>query len=130
MDLSIKNLRVDAGTGPGSRGGRIIGHTSTGKPVYANANHPAHAGFTPAEHREAYMHNLALLHKSAGGDESPYGQRVSANMDEHAKAGRMNREQKSRLAYASGEHIIGRSKEITTAGKQKAAAHDNARKRS
>ena len=39
--------------GEGSRGGKIIGHTSRGKPIYESANHPGHKDFTPAEHFEA-----------------------------------------------------------------------------
>ena len=46
--------------GEGSRGGKIIGHTSTGKPIYkTHSNDPRsrveelHDDFTPTEHREA-----------------------------------------------------------------------------
>ena len=34
MNLQISGLKVDAGTGAGSRGGVVIGHTSSGKPIY------------------------------------------------------------------------------------------------
>ena len=34
MDLKIIGLKVDAGSGPGSRGGHVIGHTTSGKPIY------------------------------------------------------------------------------------------------
>lgn len=63
MDLSIKGLRVDAASGPGSRGGHVIGKTSTGKPIYANFNHPSHAGFTPREHYEAGNAHEQLVQK-------------------------------------------------------------------
>jgi hypothetical protein len=39
--------------GEGSKGGKIIGHTKSGKPIYDSFNHPAHKGFTKQEHREA-----------------------------------------------------------------------------
>jgi len=39
--------------GEGSRGGHIIGHTSTDKPIYEGTAHHLHADFTPNEHREA-----------------------------------------------------------------------------
>lgn len=38
--------------GEGSRGGRVVGHTKSGKPIYANHNHASYKSFTPAEHRE------------------------------------------------------------------------------
>lgn len=37
----------------GSRGGKIIGHTKSGKPVYDTANHEAHSDFSGSEHKEA-----------------------------------------------------------------------------
>ncbi len=42
----------DAG-GEGSRGGVIIGRTSSGKPIYENHKHPSHSGFTKDDHRDA-----------------------------------------------------------------------------
>ena len=39
--------------GPGSRGGKVIGTTKSGKPIYDKPGHEAHAGFTGANHREA-----------------------------------------------------------------------------
>ena len=39
--------------GEGSRGGRIIGHTSSGKPIYDTARHQGHMKFTADEHRDA-----------------------------------------------------------------------------
>lgn len=41
--------------GEGSKGGKVIGHTESGKPIYNNANHPAHKDFTSSEHRDASM---------------------------------------------------------------------------
>ncbi len=53
MELKINNLKVDVGSGPGSRGGHVIGKTSSGKPIYMNAKHPSHGDFTAKDHREA-----------------------------------------------------------------------------
>lgn len=41
--------------GEGSKGGKVIGHTKSGKPIYAHkdANHEHYKNFTPSEHREA-----------------------------------------------------------------------------
>ena len=53
MNLQITGLKVDTGAGPGSRGGKIIGHTSGGKPIYSSHGHAGHADFTKGEHGEA-----------------------------------------------------------------------------
>lgn len=52
MELAIEGLKVDAG-GEGSRGGKIIGHTSSGKPIYASARHPGNKNLTHGEHDQA-----------------------------------------------------------------------------
>ncbi len=39
--------------GEGSKGGKVIGHTKTGKPVYDSHGHKGHADFTPQEHKQA-----------------------------------------------------------------------------
>ena len=52
---------MDAGGGEGSRGGKVIGHTAGGKPVYENHLHPSHEKFKYFEHKEA-----AKLHDEIG----------------------------------------------------------------
>lgn len=52
MKLKIEGLKVDAG-GEGSRGGLILGHTNSGKPVYKNFKHPSHVKFSHEEHSQA-----------------------------------------------------------------------------
>ena len=49
-------------TGEGSRGGHIVGHTKSGKPIYRTAGgkpavEAAHPNFTADEHEEAYSQN-------------------------------------------------------------------------
>ncbi len=39
--------------GEGSRGGKIIGHTKTGKPVYANKDYHEYKDFSEKDHRDA-----------------------------------------------------------------------------
>jgi hypothetical protein len=46
--------------GEGSKGGKIIGHTKSGKPIYENANHPEHANFTRRDHSDAANKNIKL----------------------------------------------------------------------
>ncbi len=44
--------RTDAG-GEGSRGGKIVGHTGSGKPIYMNNKHPTHKEFSASDHGSA-----------------------------------------------------------------------------
>lgn len=37
----------------GARGGKIIGKTKSGKPIYESANHEAHKAFTAGDHKDA-----------------------------------------------------------------------------
>lgn len=71
MELQIRGLKVDMGEG--SRGGKVIGHTSSGKPIYQNADHSSHSKFTLKDHKEAagfheekrkFWIERAILHKS------------------------------------------------------------------
>ena len=52
MVLQITGLKVDVGEG--SRGGKIIGHTKSGKPVYGTFNHPSHKDFSHDDHLNAH----------------------------------------------------------------------------
>lgn len=47
----------------GSRGGKIIGHTGSGKPIYENPNHPEHKVFTSNDHRDAMNLHDSLAHE-------------------------------------------------------------------
>lgn len=51
--------------GEGSRGGKIVGHTSTGKPIYSTHAHEEHKGFNEKEHEEAadYHKKESLKHR-------------------------------------------------------------------
>ena len=91
MNLQITGLKVDAG-GEGSRGGKIIGHTSGGKPIYVNAKHPDHKSFTSDDHFEA-----ALLHKVA----KRKGKHEGVNHD------RMRRQHRNELFRKQGEEGVG-----------------------
>lgn len=84
MKLKINNLKVDAGgamrprgrssqsmgaairAGEGSRGGKIVGHTSSGKPIYMTHGHPSHKEFTAKEHSEAAKAHGAVLKEEEG----------------------------------------------------------------
>ena len=40
-------------TGVGSKGGKVIGYTKSGKPIYDSHNHASHANFTFQDHKDA-----------------------------------------------------------------------------
>lgn len=40
-------------SGEGSKGGKVIGHTKSGKAIYQNPNHESHKKFTSADHTDA-----------------------------------------------------------------------------
>ena len=72
----------------GSRGGTVIGSTSSGKPIYERPEHPAHRRFTPVEHRQA-----AALHSRAG---------RSAEAAAHTHAAAVARDRPSLLTRVTG----------------------------
>lgn len=52
----LERMRPDiekAVKGEGSKGGHIIGHTKSGKPIYDSAFHSDHSNFTEQDHRDA-----------------------------------------------------------------------------
>jgi hypothetical protein len=54
-----------AETGP--RGGKIIGKTKSGKPIYDSHDHPAHAGYSKQDHKDAAdAHSQAGEHAAEG----------------------------------------------------------------
>lgn len=53
----------------GSRGGKIIGHTKSGKPIYENHSHSSHKSFTSKDHRDAEELHRGLREKKNGESE-------------------------------------------------------------
>lgn len=54
--------------GPGSRGGRVIGYTKSGQPIYDRFHHAAHEPFARGDHLEAAeAHRRAIAMLEAGG---------------------------------------------------------------
>lgn len=49
-----KSFEIEKSGGEGSRGGKVIGHTKSGKPIYDKADHKEHANFTSEDHQDAY----------------------------------------------------------------------------
>jgi len=58
--------------GEGSKGGQVIGHTSSGKPVYANKGADHYKDFSKTDHAEAAKAHTAEFKKHAGTKESDW----------------------------------------------------------
>lgn len=58
--------------GEGSKGGKIIGHTKSGKPIYEHFDHASHNGFSREEHLEAMEKHDAKRNQSKGGKEKRF----------------------------------------------------------
>jgi hypothetical protein len=85
--------------GEGSRGGHVIGHTKSGKPIYESAGHAEHGGFSAADHADAAAKHgdLADYHKRSGNaDRGP-------NRERHQESERHHRLQQGAHARASGQ---------------------------
>jgi 8-oxo-dGTP pyrophosphatase MutT (NUDIX family) len=59
----LESLKKGA-PGEGSRGGHIIGHTRSGKPVYDSSQHASHAEFKGQDHRDAMNHHYDVWTKT------------------------------------------------------------------
>lgn len=55
---------LKSASGEGSRGGTIIGHTRTGKPIYQNSQHESHSAFASHDHLDAMNHHYELWSKT------------------------------------------------------------------
>ena len=67
VERTIRHMspRMD-GSGEGSRGGTVIGRTSSGKPVYKSHSHSGHEDFSKQEHSEAAKVHLEKMDKLRG----------------------------------------------------------------
>lgn len=60
----------------GSRGGKVIGHTKSGKPIYEHHGHESHAFFSSQDHRDAVdVHDKIKNHSNNSGKDK-LGDRV------------------------------------------------------
>lgn len=70
-------------TGEGSRGGKIVGHTKSGKPIYEDHGNSAHADFDRHDHMDAADH-----HRTKMGADDVQAEAKEGNMkrlDNHAE---------------------------------------------
>lgn len=86
------NVRPLMKGGEGSRGGNIIGHTRSGKPVYGDKRPGDYTNFTPDDHKDASnMHSDAQNKASSAfmfdGAKENHGPTHAAHAKEHARMG-------------------------------------------
>ena len=98
--------------GEGSRGGKIIGHTKSGKPIYESFSHPAHKDFTSKDHMEASnLHNKMWRNKEKNAN-SELSRSFYKDQDD-SQGGK----------WDSGKHEIHPSGKIYDEAKKKYADH-------
>ena len=107
MNLTITGLKVDAGGGEGSRGGKVIGHTSSGKPIYLNPKHAAHGDFTKQEHTEAAnTHAARNTWKELHGELDP-NKASKEQIKQNIKVGNAQQRAIEFHSWRSSSHILG-----------------------
>jgi len=88
MDME-NDLNKAGKSGEGSRGGKVIGHTRSGKPIYDNPSHEGHKNFDHNDHAEAA--NLHRdLYRMTSPDLAHHGEREAhrAAFNAHVSSGR------------------------------------------
>lgn len=88
------DMDLEKGGGEGSRGGHVIGHTSSGKPIYAKGNTKTHQTFSEQDHHDA----AALHEKAAAAEHKRY---MTTPEDE---GGRDASEKKKRHRFLADRH--------------------------
>lgn len=60
---------LEKGKGEGSKGGKVIGHTKSGKAIYERPDHTSHEKFNTFDHEDAYnLHRKIMNDPSKKGD--------------------------------------------------------------
>lgn len=107
--------------GEGSRGGHVIGHTTSGKPIYASHSNPAHAGFNSTEHHEAAeVHRKIQIGNGvrdvAGKDVAHHEKQQRAHMSTGAA---LFDQEKSEKAISSSKRAFESSQHANASGEAK-----------
>ena len=111
--------KVEKSGGEGSRGGKILGHTSSGKPIYGSANHPDHASFSGEDHKAAealHRGKQRSIFESAISkyEQSPEGKRrgVTTHKDALGAMTADQRDQADHHGKQANEHMFAGNKSI------------------
>jgi hypothetical protein len=101
--------------GEGSKGGKIIGHTKSGKPIYENHLHSSHEKFNKQDHLDAKEHHMKYLR-----DNLPLGGDKDTEYTGHSKAATHHHE-KAKTAEGKGYGVNGHTK----SGKEVTDGHES-----
>ena len=75
-----KSFELEKAKGEGSRGGKVIGHTRSGKPIYDEAHHKGHEKFTHSDHVDAYKAHKKI-HNEYADDAKDWNKRSTSEGD-------------------------------------------------
>lgn len=104
IEEQVEEINTEKG-GEGSKGGNIIGHTKSGKPIYAIKNARHEAKYTSQDHNDAaYAHldHASKLHKEGKEDQAD---RHNSMFDEHMGTYRHKRRQEEIDKSISTENV-------------------------
>ena len=81
----LKSYGIDLEkSGEGSRGGKVIGHTKSGKPIYDTYQHKSHKGFTKEDHEDARnLHYNKAVSLSEGKEYKDYQGKNKKTVTQH-----------------------------------------------
>lgn len=113
--VQLDNVLEKAGKGEGSRGGKVIGHTKSGKAVYDHKRGADYSDFSHQDHKdasdihtkEALKHN-AKREKLTGDESVNVHQDVSNKVRHHANAASSHTE--ITMGYVDGKRTLGQTR--------------------
>lgn len=106
------SLPLKKSRGEDSRGGKIIGHTKSGRPIYAKSNHSTHSEFTSKDHADAKKLHLQIYKKRGTGSHlrsadwhgrQEYKKRVEENRNKPAR--KLTEEEKVKIGKLQADAI-------------------------
>ncbi len=103
---------IEKGGGAGSRGGRIRGYTQSGKPIYANYDHPAHSEYTAQDHHDASnWHDTRVAHYDSKIGTGRMARHSVANQkaNTHYYEGQKHFESASKLTKGESNEEVGKA---------------------
>lgn len=109
-ELQLPSLDELRKGGEGSKGGKVIGHTKSGKPIYDHFEHEGHKDFTREDHWDAQDHFNKILKrhlqpknwKKVGSDKSVRKKFVHAR-EQHEKHMFMTKEARQKHLDKQGK---------------------------
>ena len=93
----VKAETEDVEKSEGARGGKVIGHTKSGKAIYADAKGKGdyHSNFTKEDHEDAAQHHRDLMRKHNEAGDGHLYHRQMAHRDTHIELGKKKSKEES-----------------------------------